>query len=173
MADFNFKAYLKDTAPAPSPAPAPEAAPFDFSAYLRGAAAPAVDTIPGPRRSYAATEVPGAAMQNLPGSAKQFATGLYEAVTNPLDTLTAVLDLGAGALRKSLPKQVVQFVDRFDADPQATQRAVDVANKVGGAIADRYGSWDSIKRTLARLATCPRCCLVALPLAAPLPVQQR
>jgi len=139
MAAFDPDAYLKDTT-------TPE---FNPDAYLRGASAPAIEQMPGPRRSYTAAEVPVAAARNLPGSAKQFATGLYEAVTNPLDTLTAVLDLGAGALRKALPESVVQFVDRFDADPQATQRAVDVANKVGGAIADRYGSWENIKRTFA------------------------
>lgn len=139
MATFDPDAYLKGTT-------TPE---FNPDAYLRGASAPAIEQMPGPRRSYTAAEVPGAAARNLPGSAKQFATGLYEAVTNPLDTLTAVLDLGAGALRKALPESVVQFVDRFDADPQATQRAVDVANKVGGAIADRYGSWENIKRTFA------------------------
>ena len=139
MATFDPDAYLKGTT-------TPE---FNPDAYLRGASAPAIEQMPGPRRSYTAAEVPVAAARNLPGSAKQFATGLYEAVTNPLDTLTAVLDLGAGALRKALPESVVQFVDRFDADPQATQRAVDVANKVGGAIADRYGSWENIKRTFA------------------------
>ena len=147
MAAFDPDAYLRNTAPLPSGREAPPA--FDPDAYLRGARAPAIEAIPGQRREYAAVEVPGAAIQNLPGSAKKFATGLYEAVTNPLDTLTAVLDLGAGALRKSLPESVVKFVDRFDTDPQATQRAIDVANKVGGAIADRYGSWESIKRTFA------------------------
>lgn len=154
MAKFDPDAFIREmtvpSMPAAAPsAPAAAGAPFDPDAFLRGAKAPAIEPLPGERREYGLSEVPGAAMKNLPGSAKQFATGLYEAVTNPLDTLTAVLDLGAGALRKSLPESVVKFVDRFDADPRATQRAVDVANKVGGAIADRYGSWESIKRTFA------------------------
>lgn len=153
MAAFDPDAYLKETAPATPAAPAAEApAPFDPDVYLRGArmpAAPAVAEIPGPRRSYAAAEVPAAALRNLPASAKQFATGIYEAVTNPLETLTAVLDVGAGALRKSLPNTVVNFIDRFDANPAATQRAVDAAQRMGGVLADRYGSYESIKRTFA------------------------
>lgn len=146
MSGFDPDAYLRSQGAASATPPSQTG--FDPDAYLRGAKASAIEPLPGSRRSYAATEVPGAAVRNLPGSAKQFATGLYEAVTNPLDTLTAVLDLGAGALRKSLPSDVVKFVDQFG-NQQATQRAVDVANKVGGAIADRYGSWDSIKRTFA------------------------
>lgn len=147
MADFDFKAYLKETAPAPSAAP--EAAPFDFSGYLRGAAAPPVEQMPGPRRSYAATEVPMEAVRNIPSSAKQTAANLYEVVTNPVATLTAIADAGAGALRLSLPKPVVEFFDRFDANPQATQRAVDTARAMGGYFSDRFGSWDAIKRTVA------------------------
>jgi len=150
MSGFDPDAYLRSQGAASQAPPAQTG--FDPDLYLRGAKAPSIDRAPAPAappRSYAATEVPGAAMRNLPGSAKQFATGLYEAVTNPFDTLTAVLDLGAGALRKSLPDSVVQFVDRFDRDPQATQRAVEVANQVGGEMVKRYGSWDSIKRTFA------------------------
>lgn len=145
MAKFDPDAYLRETAPA---ATAPQQD-FDPSVYLRGASAPPTEAVPGPRRSYAATEVPIEAVKNIPGSAKQFATGIYEAVRHPIDTLSAVADVGAGALRLALPKQVVSFFDQFDANPQATQRAMDAAKQVGGAIADRYGSWDSIKRTVA------------------------
>lgn len=147
MAAFDPDAYLSGAAPPAAAAPA-----FDPDAYLRGARAPAAPPmaeIPGPRRAYAAMEVPGAALRNLPASAKQFATGIYEAVTNPLQTITAVLDVGAGALRKSLPNNVVSFIDKFDADPAATQRAVDMAQRMGGVLADRYGSYESIKRTFA------------------------
>lgn len=110
---------------------------------------PAAEAIPTARRTYAATEVPLAAAKNLPASAKQFATGLYEAVTQPVQTAKAVLDVGAGALRSALPESVRSFIDRFDVNPAATQRAVDMANAVGGMYKDRYGSYENIKRTLA------------------------
>jgi len=144
MAKFDPDAYLRETAPASAEAPA-----FDPDAYLRGATAPPIETLPGPRRTYAAAEVPAAAMRNLPASAKQFATGLYEAVTSPVQTIKTIGDIGAGALRSAVPTSVRDFIDRFDADPASTQRAMDVANAVGGMYKERYGSLEGIKRTLA------------------------
>lgn len=144
MAKFDPDAYLRETAPASAEAPA-----FDPDAYLRGATAPPIETLPGPRRTYTAAEVPAAAMRNLPASAKQFATGLYEAVTNPVQTIKTIGDIGAGALRSAVPTSVRDFIDRFDADPASTQRAMDVANAVGGMYKERYGSLEGIKRTLA------------------------
>jgi hypothetical protein len=111
-------------------------------------AAPA-SGIPGPRRGYSLTEVPVEAVKNLPESAGKFVGGVVQAVTSPLQTLTGILDAGAGALRNSLPQGVVNFVDRFDTDPQATQRAVQTANAIGGMYKDRYGSYEGIKRTFA------------------------
>jgi hypothetical protein len=126
---------------------APATNPFDRFDIKPVAAAPS--GVPGPRRSYTAAEVPGAAVVNIPRSAKQFATNLYEAVTNPLQTVSAVLDVGAGALQKALPDTVVNFINRFEGNPAAAARAVEAANAVGGLYKDRYGSYDSIKRTLA------------------------
>jgi len=105
--------------------------------------------IPGPRRSYGLAEVPVEAVKNLPGSASQFVGGVVQAVTSPIQTLTSILDAGAGALRNSLPQGVVNFIDRFDTNPQATQRAVQTANAIGGMYKDRYGSYEGIKRTFA------------------------
>jgi hypothetical protein len=89
------------------------------------------------------------AVRNIPRSAKQFATNLYEAVSNPGATLLSIADLGAGALRLALPNQVMSFFDQFDSKPENTRRAVDLARQMGGVLADRYGSWDAIKRTVA------------------------
>lgn len=105
--------------------------------------------IPGPRRSYLMTEVPVEAVKNLPESAGKFVGGVVQAITSPLQTLTGILDAGAGALRNSLPQGVVNFVEQFDTDPQATQRAVQTANAIGGMYKDRYGSYEGIKRTFA------------------------
>jgi hypothetical protein len=86
---------------------------------------------------------------NAPESFLKFGSDIYQAVTNPVQTLTGILDLGAGALRNTLPKNVVSFIDQFDADPAAAQRASAVATSVGGMYKDRYGSYDAIKRTFA------------------------
>lgn len=105
--------------------------------------------IPAARRSYALSEVPGAMLENAPASAGQFVGGMVQAVTSPVQTLTGLLDLGAGALRNSLPKSVSSFIDKFDADPTNAERASAVASAVGGAYKDKYGSYDAIKRTFA------------------------
>ena len=137
MADNPFAQY----------APKQEAAANPFAQY----AAPAASTsgIPEGRRSYSLAEVPLEAGKNLPASAGQFVGGVVQAVVSPLQTLTSLLDVGAGALRNTLPKPVVSFIDKFDADPEAAQRASSVATAVGGMYKDRYGSYDAIKRTFA------------------------
>jgi len=74
--------------------------------------------------------------------------GVANAVLHPLDTATTLVDIGAGALQKALPQGVVDFVNKFDSDPEAAKRAAKVASAVGGAYADRYGSIEGIKKTL-------------------------
>jgi len=121
-----------------------------FAQFAPTAAAPAAPSgIPGPRRGYSLAQVPGAAVKNLPESAGKFVGGIVEAITSPVQTLTGLLDAGAGALRNALPRGVVNFIDRFDANPEATQRAVQTANAIGGMYKDRYGSYEGIKRTFA------------------------
>ena len=112
--------------------------------------APAVQSgVPGPRQSYGAMEVPSAAISNLPASAKRFAGGLYEAVTSPVQTLKAAADVAAGALQNVLPEKAVNFINQFDGNPEASKRAVEMANAVGGLYKERYGTYEGIKRTLA------------------------
>lgn len=119
-----------------------------FAQFAAKPSAPA-GGIPGPRRGYSLTEVPVEAVKNLPASAGNFVGGIVQAVTSPVQTLTSILDAGAGALRNSLPQGVVNFIDQFDTNPQATQRAVQTANAIGGMYKDRYGSYEGIKRTFA------------------------
>jgi len=104
---------------------------------------------PAARKNYAASEVPSAAASNLVPSAKRFATGLYEAVTSPVQTVMGALDLGAGALQKAMPESAVNFINQFEGNPAAAARAVETANAAGGMLKDRYGSYEGIKRTLA------------------------
>ncbi len=138
---------------APAAAPAMSANPFDqFDA-------PAMpqDQMPGTRQTYTAAEVPGAALRNLPASAQRFASGvvggLQQLATSPVETVSGLvggaLDIGAGALQNVLPQPVVDVINKFDFDPDAAKRAVDAANRAGGALANRYGSYENVKRTLA------------------------
>jgi hypothetical protein len=138
---------------APAAQPAMSANPFDqFDA-------PAMpqDQMPGSRQTYTAAEVPGAALQNLPASAQRFASGVVGGVqqlaTSPVETISGLvggaLDIGAGALQNVLPQNVVDVINKFDFDPNSAKRAVEMANRAGGVIAKRYGSYENVKRTLA------------------------
>lgn len=117
------------------------------SARLRAQQAQPPSEIPAPRRSW--SDVPGEALANLPSSAAKFAGGLYEAVTSPVQTAKGLLDIGAGALQNITPQVVKDFVNRFETNPEAAQRAVGVANAVGGEYARRYGSIEGFKEALA------------------------
>jgi hypothetical protein len=115
------------------------------------------DQMPGSRQTYTAAEVPGAALQNLPASAQRFASGvvggLQQLATSPVETVSGLvggaLDIGAGALQNVLPQNVVDVINKFDFDPNSAKRAVEMANRAGGVIAKRYGSYENVKRTLA------------------------
>ncbi len=102
-----------------------------------------------PELSWA--EVPGEALRNAPKSAGEFAGNLTQAVMNPLDTLMAVGDLGAGAIRAGaqavLPTSAFNYLDSVN--PEAAQRAGRTASAVGDFYGDRYGSEDGLKRAIA------------------------
>ncbi len=104
-----------------------------------------------PERSLIGAVAEG--VTNIPSSAAEFATGLYNAVTNPVETAGTLLDIAAGGLKtgaqKALPKDVYNFINNLDANPKAAQRAMRAAQQFGGQMADRYGTYDAIKNTLA------------------------
>lgn len=119
---------------------------FDLST---AAPVPQDEGIPAERRRYSLGEALMEAPFSAPGDVVKQLTGLKEAITNPAQTLTNVLDLAAGTLRAAVPKPARDFVDYLDNNPEATQRAMEVAKTVGGDYADKYGSYEAIKRTLA------------------------
>ena len=128
-----------------------DAAPVvDYDALAKqygGADTPSGSGIPKQRRSFA--DVPSEALTNLGPSALNFYKGLVTAITNPVQTVSGVIDVGAGALQNLLPKDLVDLVNQIDNKPEAAKRAVDAANAVGGLYKDRYGSIDALKNTLA------------------------
>ena len=93
---------------------------------------------------------------NIPGSAANLASGIYEAVTNPVETITSMADIGAGGIRNAailaerngaLPQGSVDFLDSLS-DPAVAAAASEKAAAFGGVIADRWGSAEKIRRTL-------------------------
>ena len=121
--------------------------PVDYDPFTSQPKAVDFDPFAPKKRSW--TDVPGEAFSNILPSAKNMASGLYEAVTSPVQTVSGLMDVAAGSLQNALPKPVVDFVNQFDADPKAAQRAVQAANAAGGMLKDRYGSEEAIKNTFA------------------------
>lgn len=123
------------------------AAPVATGGFDLSTAKPAPSGIPAQRRSF--SDVPGEALANVGPSAVSFYKGLVTAITNPVQTVSGLLDVSAGALQNILPKDLVDLVNQIDNKPEAAKRAVDAANAVGGFYKDRYGSVEALKNTLA------------------------
>ena len=83
------------------------------------------------------------ALLNAPQSGANVLGSIWEAVTSPIDTATALIDLGAGALQAALPESLVKAIGE---DP----RSREVAAKVGKFYADRYGSIENAKQAIAK-----------------------
>jgi hypothetical protein len=87
---------------------------------------------------------------NVVKSGGEMIGGLYEAVTNPVQTVKAIGDIAAGGAYNVLPDSVVSFIDRFDSNPANKQRAIEMANAIGGVYKERYGSLEALGNTLYR-----------------------
>jgi hypothetical protein len=159
MADFEALAKQFGGAVAPAPKSATTAnVDYDSLAKQFGGAVSTppkgtvsmmgTDGVPvGRQRSW--LDVPVEAIANVVPSAINMASGVYEAVTSPVQTIKSLGDVAAGAVYNVLPKEVVSFIDKFDSNPANKQRAIEMANAVGGVYKDRYGSEEAIKKTIA------------------------
>ena len=102
-----------------------------------------------PKKPMGYGEMLGQAVVNTPASAGRMVSGLYEAVTNPVQTVSGLMDVAAGGLQNVLPKSVTDFINQFETNPEAAQRAVNTANAMGGMYKERYGTLEGIKNTIA------------------------
>lgn len=88
-------------------------------------------------------DVPLEAVKNLGPSAANMVGDIYQAVTSPVQTTKAVLDLGAGMLQNLLPESLVQLIGEDKASRQ-------VAGQVGQFYKQRYGTEEGFKQALAK-----------------------
>lgn len=98
--------------------------------------------------NYKWSEVPGAALANLPESAERFGGGMVYAATHPVETGKTVGKLGMGAAIHADPN-VALALTALGVDPATIASAVEIASAAGGVYKQRYGSVDALKRTLA------------------------
>ena len=97
-------------------------------------------------------EVASRAIQNVPHSAYQYGADIVGAVSDPVNTLSTIGDIGAGALREGarsiLPTSVFNAIDSVG-NQEAGERATAVATAVGRHYKDRYGSMEGFKQAVA------------------------
>lgn len=124
---------------------------------------PALSTAqtPSPGRSW--LDVPGEALSNLPSSAGNFVNALVHPFIHPVDTGEAIYSVGKGVASKLMPvepgqeasagyKRQRKPLNRTASTPEQIERRAQTeapADAVGEFFADRYGSVEGIKNTLA------------------------
>jgi hypothetical protein len=89
---------------------------------------------------------------NAPASLyKNTIGGLYEAVSNPLQTGKALLDVVAGGAYNAMPAPVQRGITALEqsyGNPEALKRAQNMANLVGQDFARTYGTSEGFARTM-------------------------
>ena len=106
-------------------------------------------SVPTPQTPTNAGNVAYQAITNIPSSAAKFGGDIYHAVTNPVETVTNMGLLGAGAIKNALPKSVTDFITSISKEPGQIDKAVEIANAVGGEYAKKYGSMEGFKTAIA------------------------
>ena len=100
-----------------------------------------------PEQSYL-----GETISNVPGSAAQFGKNIYQAVTNPVETIKAIGQAGAGFMQATSPhgettpqtaeeEEIALFGQKAPEDAQAYE-------SLKSALDERYGSLDKAAETL-------------------------
>lgn len=93
-------------------------------------------------------------ISNAPASLyKNTIGGLYQAVTNPLQTATGLIDIAAGGLQNITPTPLRDVINKANVgspflDPAAAQRSQALASAVGQDYATTYGTGAGFKKTM-------------------------
>lgn len=96
--------------------------------------------IPGPRK-YAASEVPGAALRNLPKSTVEFAGNLISPIIHPVNTFMGLGDVLGGVMEPITPDILY--------GKEALQKAKAARSGFADFLVERYGGTEQLKRTMA------------------------
>ena len=105
--------------------------------------------IAGVKPKMTGMQVVGEAITNFPSSAVKYGKELYEAVTNPVETVKNIGMVAAGGLKNITPEVVQKFISSIASEPGQIDQAVQMANAVGGEYAKKYGSVEGFKQALA------------------------
>lgn len=120
-----------------------------------------VKDLPKVGQQRAWSDVPLEALSNVPASAGNFVSSIYQAVRHPIDTAENLSGLVDGAFRKMLPDGGARMDAMYNTNPNnpnrrapeqlQTQRIANIAkaDAAGQFFKERYGSVDGLKQTLA------------------------
>jgi hypothetical protein len=93
----------------------------------------------------------GETVSNIPGSAAEMGIGMYEAITNPIQTAKGLGLAAYGGARNVaeavLPTGAFEAIKSVE-NPEVAKQAVEVANAIGGIYKDRYGSVNQLLDTI-------------------------
>lgn len=123
----------------------PDTADFFDEKFGKGLAANILSSQQKPavqQQPLTAKEVVKGAVSNLVPSTGKMIGDIVSAISSPLQTGKAVLDVAAGTLQNILPESIVQAVGEDKASRQA-------ASQVAQMYVDRYGSVEGAKRAIA------------------------
>ena len=109
---------------------------------IRASQKPAEKPMASAQPQLSAADVAVSAVKNFPSSVGSMLGDIYQAVSSPVQTTKAVLDLGAGVLQNVLPEKLVQMIGE-------DKPSRELASKVGQHYVQRYGSVEGAKRALA------------------------
>jgi hypothetical protein len=129
------------------------------SAYDRAAqefSGKKIKNIDGGRQTAAASERTvmgylGETAGNIIPSAAEMGIGMYEAITNPIQTAKGLGLAAYGGTRNlaeaTLPESAFDVIKSVE-NPEVAKQAVDVANAIGGIYKQRYGSVNQLLDTI-------------------------
>lgn len=89
----------------------------------------------------------GTAVSNIPASAQRFGESIWNAVTNPVETVSNIAEVGYGAGSKAVGAAADAVGINMDQEAKAKREAK--FDAVKEFFAERYGGEENIKRTLA------------------------
>jgi hypothetical protein len=98
-------------------------------------------------KSRTALDYMGETIGNIPASAGRLVSDVAGAVMHPIDTVTNVVDVAAGGLRRALPKSVSSFIDKA-ATPEQLANIEQKSGAVGEMYKQRYGGGQNIADTV-------------------------
>jgi len=109
-------------------------------------------TVAQPKKRLTAGQVATGALQNIIPSTGRLVGETVSAVVHPIDTISNVLDLGVGEMRKVLPKSVVNAIDKADLAlgyKEGYGKQEKMANALNNMYKQRYGTEEGLKETIA------------------------